>query len=217
MSDTTFFPDVSKIEYKGPESKDPLSFRHYNPDEVILGKPMKEWLRFSVCFWHTFVGGGGADPFGAPTYIRDWEGDLEGIDLAKRRVDVAFEFFTKLGIEFYCFHDFDVAPEGNTIEESMANLDVITDYLLEKQKETGVNLLWATQNLFSNPRYMNGGMTNPDLHVFCCAAAQIQKVMDINHKLGGTNHVFWGGREGYVSDWFDSIRFIEMCIYYSVL
>lgn len=199
MSEKAFFPDISKIEYKGPDSKDPLSFRHYNPDEVILGKPMKDWLRFSVCFWHTFVGGGGADPFGKPTYIRDWEGDLKGIDLAKRRVDVAFEFFTKLGVEFYCFHDFDVAPEGETIQESMANLDVITDYLLEKQKETGVNLLWATQNLFTNPRYMNGGLTNPDLHVFCHAAAQIQKVMDINHKLGGANHVFWGGREGYVS------------------
>jgi len=199
MPEQPFFPDVGKIEYKGPDSTDPLSFRHYNPDEVILGKPMKDWLRFSVCFWHTFVGGGGADPFGTPTYIRDWEGDLEGIDLAKRRVDVAFEFFTKLGVEFYCFHDFDVAPEGESIQESMANLDVITDYLLEKQKETGINLLWATQNLFTNPRYMNGGMTNPDLHVFCYAAAQIQKVMDINHKLGGTNHVFWGGREGYQS------------------
>ena len=201
MPQTSFFPDVGKIEYKGPDSKDPLSFRYYNPDEVILGKPMKEWLRFSVCFWHTFVGGGGGDPFGTPTYIRDWEGDLEGIDLAKRRVDVAFEFFTKLGVEYYCFHDFDVAPEGATLRESMANLDTITDYLLEKQKETGVNLLWATQNLFTNPRFMNGGMTNPDFHVFCYAAAQIQKVMDINHKLGGTNHVFWGGREGYVSNY----------------
>lgn len=194
-----FFPSVQKIEYKGPSSTDPLSFRHYNADEVILGKPMKEWLRFSVCFWHTFVGGGGSDPFGSQTLIRDWEGDLQGMELAKRRADVAFEFFTKLGVEYYCFHDFDVAPEGESLEESLGNIDAMADYLLEKQKETGVNLLWATQNLFSHPRYMNGGMTNPDVHVFCYAAAQIQKVMDINNKLGGLNHVFWGGREGYQS------------------
>lgn len=195
---TEYFP-VPKIEYKGPSSTDPLSFRHYNADEVILGKPMKEWLRFSVCFWHTFVGGGGRDPFGGETLIRHWEENLQGLELAKRRADVAFELFTKLGVEYYCFHDFDVAPEGDTLEESLANVDVMTEYLLEKQKETGVKLLWATQNLFSHPRYMNGGMTNPDVHVFCYAAAQIQKVMDINYKLGGLNHVFWGGREGYHS------------------
>lgn len=185
MSDAEFFPTVSKIEYKGPDSKDPLSFKHYNPEEVILGKPMREWLRFSVCFWHTFVGGGGADPFGSPTYIRDWEGDLQGMDLALRRIDVSFEFFTKLGVDYYCFHDVDVAPEGATIDESHQNLDAVTDYMLQKQNETGVKLLWSTQNLFSNPRYMNGGMTNPDLNVFCYAAAQIQKIMDVNHKLKG--------------------------------
>lgn len=180
-------------------STDPLSYRYYNPDEMILGKPMKEWLRFSVCYWHTFVGGGGADPFGTPTLIRDWEGDLEGMELAKRRADVAFELFTKLGVEYYCFHDFDAAPEGDTLEQSLQNLDDIADYLLEKQKETGVKLLWATQNLFTNPRFMNGGMTNPDVHVFCYAAAQIQRIMDVTYKLGGKNHVFWGGREGYQS------------------
>jgi xylose isomerase len=196
-----FFPDVSKIEYMGPESKDPLSFRYYNRDEVILGKPMKDWLRFSVCFWHTFVGGGGADPFGAKTLERPWEGGLEDdpIALAKRRIDVAFELFTKLNVEFYTFHDFDVAPEGSSMEESQANLDVISDYLLEKQEQTGVKLLWATQNLFTHPRYMNGAMTNPSVHTFCYAASQIKKVMDVNHKLGGLNHVFWGGREGYQS------------------
>jgi xylose isomerase len=197
---TEYFPTVDKIEYKGPSSMDPLSYRHYNPDEIILGKPMKEWLKFSVCFWHTFVGGGGQDPFGSQTLMREsWEGDLQGMALAERRVDVAFEFFTKLGVDYYCFHDFDVSPEGETLDESMANVDAITDYLLEKQKETGVRLLWATQNLFTHPRYMNGGMTNPDVHVFCYAAAQVQKVMDINYKLGGSNHVFWGGREGYQS------------------
>jgi len=145
------------------------------------------------------VGGGGQDPFGAKTLQRPWEEGLEDdpIALAKRRIDVAFELFTKLNVEFYCFHDFDVAPEGGTLEESLQNLDTITDYLLEKQNETGVKLLWATQNLFTNPRYMNGAMTNPDVHTFCYAAAQIKKVMDINQKLGGLNHVFWGGREGY--------------------
>jgi xylose isomerase len=189
---TEFFPTVAKIEYKGPSST----------DEVILGKPMKEWLRFSVCFWHTFVGGGGRDPFGSETLQRPWETDdvkRDPMALAKRRLDVAFELLGKLNVEYYTFHDFDVAPEGDTIEESYKNQDEITEYMLQKQKETGVKLLWATQNLFSHKRYMNGAMTNPDLDVFCYAAAQIQKVMDINHKLGGENHVFWGGREGYQS------------------
>jgi xylose isomerase len=196
-----FFPDISKIEYKGPESVDPLTFRYYNADEIILGKPMKEWLRFSVCFWHTFVGGGGQDPFGAKTLMRPWEEGMEqgSMDLAKCRIDAAFEFFTKLGVEYYTFHDTDVTPEGNSFGEFLANVDVIADYLLEKQTETGVKLLWATQNLFTHPRYMNGGMTNPDVNIFCFAAAQVQKVMDVNAKLGGLNHVFWGGREGYQS------------------
>jgi xylose isomerase len=198
-----FFPTVQKVEYKGPASTDPLSYRYYNADEVILGKKMKDWLRFSVCFWHTFVGGGGQDPFGSKTLIRDWEDDItdpmQPMQLAKRRIDVAFEFITKLGVDYYTFHDFDVAPEGDSLPESLQNVDTIADYLLQKQQETGVNLLWATQNLFSNPRFMNGAMTNPDVHVFCYAAAQVQKVMDINHKLGGLNHVFWGGREGYQS------------------
>ena len=197
---TDFFPDISKVEFKGPSSTDPFAFRHYDPEEVILGKPMKEWLRFSVCWWHTMVGGGGRDPFGMETLQRPWEDNIsDPIELAKRRVDAAFEFFTKLGVEFYTFHDFDVAPEAESLEESLQNVDIMTDYLLQKQKETGVKLLWATQNLFSHPRYMNGAMTNPDVQVFCYAAAQIQKVADIVHKLGGENHVFWGGREGYQS------------------
>lgn len=173
-----FFPDVAPIAFKGPESTDPLSFRHYNADEVILGKPMKEWLRFSVCFWHTFVGGGGQDPFGMKTLQRPWEdGVTDPMELAQRRVDVAFEFLEKLGVEYYTFHDFDVAPEGSTLEESLRNVDEISDYLKEKQASTNIKLLWATQNLFTHPRYMNGAMTNPDVHVFCYAAAQVQKVM----------------------------------------
>jgi xylose isomerase len=212
-----FFPNIAKIEYKGPDSTDPFSFRHYNAEEIIHGKPMKEWLRFSVCWWHTFVGGGGRDPFGAETLHRPWETTMDTtttstsstsiatttkaedptIQLAKRRIDVAFEFFTKLGVKYYAFHDFDVAPESEDFEESLQNVDIITDYLLEKQTATGIKLLWATQNLFTHRRYMNGAMTNPDLHVFCYAAAQIQKVADVIAKLGGENHVFWGGREGY--------------------
>jgi xylose isomerase len=181
-----FFQNVEKIAYKGPDSTDPLSFRHYNADEVILGKPMKEWLRFSVCFWHTFVGGGGQDPFGMKTLQRPWEDMGRKIDdedaagkmaLAKRRIDVAFEFLQKLGVEYYTFHDFDVAPEGATLAESLSNVDEITNYLLEKQSATGIKLLWATQNLFTHPRYMNGALSNPDVNVFCYAAAQVQKVM----------------------------------------
>ena len=145
------------------------------------------------------MGGGGQDPFGAKTLSRPWENDgiEEPIALAKRRIDVAFELFVKLGVPYYTFHDYDVAPEGATMEESQANLDIIADYLLVKQQETGVKLLWVTQNLFTNPRYMNGAMTNPDVHVFCYAAGQIRKAMDVTHKLGALNHVFWGGREGY--------------------
>mmetsp|Transcript_38154 Transcript_38154/g.46543 ORF Transcript_38154/g.46543 Transcript_38154/m.46543 type:complete len:443 (+) Transcript_38154:80-1408(+) len=200
MPSDEFFPNISPIQYEGPDSKDPFAFKHYNKDEVIMGKPMKDWLRFSICFWHTFVGGGGQDPFGEKTLNRPWEdGITDPIALAKRRIDVAFELFTKLKIDYYTFHDFDVAPEGATIAESQANLDTITDYLLQKQGETGIKLLWATQNLFTNKRYMNGGMTNPDLSVYCHAASQIKKVMDVNSKLGGENHVFWGGREGYQS------------------
>lgn len=180
MTAELFFPDVEKISYEGPDSTNPLSFRHYDADEVILGKPMKEWLRFSVCFWHTFTGGGGQDPFGMKTLQRPWEDGVTHDDpmlLAKRRVDVAFEFLQKLGVEYYTFHDFDVAPEGSTLEESLRNVDEIVEYLLEKQRETGVRLLWATQNLFTHPRYMNGALTNPDVHVFCYAAAQVQKCM----------------------------------------
>jgi len=141
---------------------------------------MKEWLRFSVAFWHTFAGGGGADPFGAPTLQRPWEGHnelLTSMQQAKRRIDAAFELLQKLQVEYYCFHDIDVAPEGNSLDEFLANIDEIADYLLLKQKATGIKLLWATQNLFTHPRFANGAATNPDAHVYCYGAAQVQKVM----------------------------------------
>ena len=193
-----YFPNVPKIEYKGPNSTDPLSFRFYNPDEEILGKKMKDWLRFSACYWHTFRGKG-LDPFGSPTINRPWDDESDSIENAVRRVDAAFEFFEKLGVEYYTFHDRDVAPEGESLAESNANLDVLSDHLLSLQKKTGIKLLWATQNLFSNPRYMNGGFTNPDVHVLAYAAAATKKVLEVNKKLGGLNVVFWGGREGYQS------------------
>ena len=200
-----YFPDVPKVEYKGPESKDPLSYRYYNADEVIMGRPMKDWLRFSICFWHTFRGNG-ADPFGFPTASRAWDvsqrsntEEAEEMVIAKQRVDAAFELFTKLGVEYYCFHDRDVAPEGISVEESKQNLKTVVSYLKEKQEATGVKLLWATQNLFSHPRYMNGAFTNPDVNVVAYAGAAVKTVLDINNELGGENVVFWGGREGYQS------------------
>lgn len=193
-----YFPSVPKITYKGPESTDPLSFRYYNPEEEIMGKKMKDWLRFSVCYWHTFRGKG-ADPFGFPTMKRSWDDESDSMENAKRRANAAFELFTKLGVEYYTFHDRDVVPEGSTLAESNANLDEMADYLKGLQDKTGVKLLWATQNLFSHPRYMNGGFTNPDAHVMAYACAQVKKVLDVNHKLGGENIVFWGGREGYQS------------------
>jgi xylose isomerase len=195
--DTLKQKDVNAVESAS------LCFRHYNPDEVLLGKPMKEWLRFSICFWHTLNGSGGMDPFGSKTLQRPWEDNVDDpILLAKRRVDVLFELLVKLRVEYYTFHDMDIAPQGKTLQETMENLDIIVKYIQDKQtvhEYSSVKLLWATQNLFSDPRYMNGAMTNPQVNVFCYAAAQIQQVMDINYELKGQNHVFWGGREGYQS------------------
>jgi xylose isomerase len=192
-----FFPTVKKIQYEGPESTNPLAFKHYKADEIIMGKPMKEWCRFAVAWWHTFNGQMGTDPFsGARTHLRPWDTD-NTMATYERRVEVAFEFFTKLGVEYYCFHDIDVAPEGASLEEFQANLDRISDLLLEKQKKTGVKLLWSTQNCFSNPRYTHGAGTSPDFDSFAYACAQTKKMLDIGKKLSEENHVFWGGREGF--------------------
>jgi len=193
-----YFPGISKIEYEGEKCVNPLAFRYYNADEVIMGKTMKEWLRFSVCYWHTFRGNG-ADPFGFPTLDRHWDDGSNSLDNALTRVRASFEFFTKLGVEWYTFHDRDVAPEGKTLAETNANFDAVADLLLEMQQKTGVKLLWGTANMFSNPRYMNGASTNPDAEVFAYAAAQVKKAMEVTHRLGGINYVFWGGREGYQS------------------
>ncbi len=191
-----FFPEVPQIQYEGPQSKNDLAFKHYNPDEKIEGRTMRELFRFSVCYWHTFRGTG-VDPFGAPTLHRPWDDGSNSIDNALKRVDVAFEFMSKLQAPFYCFHDRDVAPDGKTLKESNANLDKVAAKLKEKQKETGIKLLWGTANLFSHPRYMHGAATSCNADVFAYAGAQVKKAIEVTHELGGENYVFWGGREGY--------------------
>ena len=193
-----FFPDVPTIEYEGPGTKNPLAFRHYNPEEVVAGQAMKEYLRFAVAYWHTFRGTG-LDPFGAGTMQRPWEADEDSVDNARRRVEVAFEFFTKLGAPYYCFHDRDVAPEGASLSETNANLDAVVDALREQQEATGVKLLWGTASLFTNPRFLHGAATSCNADVFAYAGAQVKKAIEVTHSLGGENYVFWGGREGYTT------------------
>ena len=191
---TGFFGDISKVKYEGPDSTNPLAFRHYNKDEVVAGKRMEDHLRFAVAYWHTFTWPGG-DPFGGQTFLRPWFNDT--MEAAKLKADVAFEFFTLLGSPYYCFHDADVRPEGKNFSENTKNLNEIVDYFAQKQAETGVKLLWGTANLFSNRRFMSGAATNPDPDVFAFSAATVKTCMDATHKLGGENYVLWGGREGY--------------------
>ena len=191
-----FFPEITKIRYEGPDSTNALSFRHYNADELVEGKSMKEHLRFSVAWWHTFRGMGG-DPFGPGCAIRPWEDGADSVDMAIKRVRVAFEFMEKLGTPYYCFHDRDVAPEGANLRETNANLDKVVKVMKEEQQRTGVKLLWGTANLFSNPRYVHGAATSCNADVFAYAAAQVKKCLEVTRDLGGANYVFWGGREGY--------------------
>jgi len=190
------FPEVSKIQYEGPKSRNPLAFRWYNPDEVVEGKTMRDHLRFSVVYWHTFRGTG-SDPFGAGTMQRPWDDQSNSVENAQRRVRAAFEFMEKLQAPFYAFHDRDVAPEGQTLAESNRNFDEVVKVLKEEQQRTGIKLLWGTANLFSNPRYMHGAATTCNADVFAYAAAQVKKCLEVTKELGGENYVFWGGREGY--------------------
>lgn len=197
MSGQEFFPNIKKIKYNpNAELCDTLCFRHYNENEIVLGKTMKEWLRFSVCYWHTF-NWEGSDPFGGNTLKRPWNKHADALERAKEKTRAAFEFFTKLGVPYFTFHDVDVAPEGKDLEETNKYFDQIVDLIESLQKETGIKLLWGTANLFSNPRYMNGAGSNPDVHAFAYAAAQVKKIIEVTHRLGGENLVFWGGREGY--------------------
>lgn len=191
-----FFPGISAIKYEGPDRRNPLAFKHYNPDERVEGKTMAEHLRFSVVYWHTFRGTG-ADPFGAGTMVRPWDDGSGSVANAQQRVRAAFEFISKLGAPFYAFHDRDVAPEGQTLSETNKNLDAVVKVLKEEQKRTGIRLLWGTANLFSHPRYMHGAGTSCSADVFAFAGAQVKKALEVTHELGGEGYVFWGGREGY--------------------
>ena len=191
---TDFFKDIPAIRYEGSASTNEFAFRHYNPDEMIMGKRMEDHMRFAVAYWHSFAWPGG-DPFGGQTFDRPWFGDT--MALARMKADVAFEMFDILGAPFYCFHDADARPEGATFAESKRNLEEIVDYLGEKQTNHKTKLLWGTANLFSHKRWMSGAATNPDPEVFAYAAATVKSCMDATMKLGGANYVLWGGREGY--------------------
>lgn len=193
---TEFFPEVQSVKYEGPESKNPLAFKHYNPKQRILGKTMAEHLRFSVCYWHTFKGMG-LDMFGPSIFVRNFAQADTPMQAAEQTMQAAFEFFTKLGVSYWCFHDRDIAPEGATLAETNANLDKLVSLAGKLQKDTGVRLLWGTACLFASRRYMSGAATSPFPEVFAYAAAQVKKALEVTKQLGGAGYVFWGGREGY--------------------
>jgi len=196
--DKEFFEGIGKIQYEGRGSDNPLAFKFYDENKIVGGKTMKDHFRFATAYWHTFCGTG-ADPFGPGTKVFPWDARSNALDAAKDKMDAAFEFITKIGMPYYCFHDFDLIQEGATLKESTERLEKITDYAQEKQKASGVKLLWGTANAFSNPRYMNGAATNPDFDIVAYAGAQVKNALDATIKLGGENYVFWGGREGYMS------------------
>ncbi len=192
----SYFADIPKVEFKGPDSEDPFSYRYYDRSQIVLGKTMEEHLRFAVCYWHTFCWDG-FDVFGAGTFNRPWHaGDLDQA-AAERKLDEAFAFFTRLGVPYFCFHDVDVMAAAETPADHVRHLSAIVDKIADKMAETGVNLLWGTANVFSHPRYMAGGATNPDPDVAAFAALQVAHAMEATHKLNGENYVLWGGREGY--------------------
>lgn len=193
-----FFPGIGKIKYEGPKSDNPLAYKWYDENQVVSGKTMKDHLRYAVCYWHTFCNTG-ADPFGPGTKLFPWDRQSDAVARAKDKMDAAFEFFTKLGVPYYCFHDVDLVDEGNSIAEYEKRLQTLVDYAKQKQSASGVKLLWGTANVFSNPRYMNGASTNPDFNVVAYAGTQVKNALDATIALGGENYVFWGGREGYMS------------------
>lgn len=215
------FSDVPEIKYEGKDTDNPLSFRYYNPDEKLGDKTMEEHLRFSMAYWHTMTGDG-TDMFGTGTAVRPWDND-DLLEMSRNRVDAAFELLSKLGIPFFCFHDIDIAPEGNSLQETFDNLDKIVPLLKQKMKETGIKLLWGTSNLFSHPRFMNGAATSPNADVFAYATARVKKALEITKELNGQNYVFWGGREGYetllntdMSQELDNLaRFLKMAVEYA--
>ena len=193
-----YFKGIGKIKYEGKNSDNPFAFKYYDPEKIIAGKSLKEHFKFAVAYWHSFCGQG-ADPFGVGTQEFPWDTAKDPLQAAKNKADAAFEFLTKIGFEYFCFHDFDLIAEGQTLSESEKRVEKISDYIKEKQKETEKKLLWGTANCFTNPRYMNGAATNPDFKVVARAGAQVKIALDTTIKLGGENYVFWGGREGYIS------------------
>ena len=198
MATKEYFPGIGKIKFEGKESMNPMAYRYYDAEKVIMGKKMKDWLKFAMAWWHTLCAEGG-DQFGGGTKQFPWNGDSDALQAAKNKLDAGFEFMQKMGIEYYCFHDVDLISEGASIEEYEANLKAIVAYAKEKQAETGIKLLWGTANVFGHARYMNGAATNPDFDVVARAAVQIKNAIDATIELGGSNYVFWGGREGYMS------------------
>ncbi len=194
----TYFKSIEKIPFEGKDTDNPLAFRYYDENKMIGGKTMKEHFKFSIAYWHSFCGTGG-DPFGPGTIVHPWDADSDPIQRAKDKMDAAFEFITKIGAPYYCFHDIDLIDEGSSLSQYEKHMQAITDYAKQKQAETGVKLLWGTANVFSNPRYMNGASTNPDFNVVAYAGTQVKNAIDATIALGGENYVFWGGREGYMS------------------
>ncbi|MDE5690327.1 MULTISPECIES: xylose isomerase [Duncaniella] len=198
MAVKEYFPGIGKIKFEGKESKNPMAYRYYDAEKVILGKPMKEWLKFAMAWWHTLCAEGG-DQFGGSSKKFPWNEGADALTIAKQKADAGFEFMQKMGIEYFCFHDVDLVDEGCSVEEYEHNMKEIVAYLKGKMAETGIKNLWGTANVFSNGRYMNGAATNPDFDVVARAAVQIKNAIDATIELGGTNYVFWGGREGYMS------------------
>ncbi|REE01569.1 xylose isomerase [Marinoscillum furvescens] len=198
LGDKEYFKGIGKIAFEGKESDNPLAFKYYDENKVVAGKTMKDHFKFAVAYWHTLCGTGG-DPFGPGTKVFPWSTATDPVQAARDKMDAGFEFITKLGIPYFCFHDYDLVDEADTLSESAKRLETITDYAREKMAASGVKLLWGTANLFSNPRYMNGAATNPDFNVVAHAGAQVRNALDATIKLDGENYVFWGGREGYMS------------------
>ncbi len=194
----TYFPSIGKISFEGKGSDNPMAFRYYDENRIVAGKTMKEHFKFAIAYWHSFCGTGG-DPFGPGTIVHPWDASPDPIQRAKDKMDAAFEFISKIGVDYYCFHDIDLIDEGSSLAEYEKRMQIITDYALEHQKASGIKLLWGTANVFSNPRYMNGASTNPNFDVLAFAGTQVKNALDATIKLSGENYVFWGGREGYMS------------------
>jgi len=198
LGDKEYFKGIGEIKFEGKESDNPLAYKHYDPEQIVAGKSMRAHFKFAIAYWHTFCGQGG-DPFGPGTQNFPWDQSSDPMQAAKNKADAAFEFISKMGFDYFCFHDFDLIQEGATFSESENRLDAITDYIKNKQADSGIKLLWGTSNCFSHPRFMNGAATNPDFEVLARAGGQIKLALDATIKLGGENYVFWGGREGYMS------------------